>query len=236
MTPMIKLSQDALHPRSMFEPKKLTKADLMKNLDLIPNDVIREISAKLYLLINITWGYIDTLVSMCIESGMDETKKKTRRIRALRVEYDKFRAPYIGDKETMSETEMGEWFEELFSHDFDTLFAGIEHEASKMRLDGSKRLYVVALQQVLTLSECIKGYARHCDGILKEYNALYTPYNMLQKEIIETMDILHTFPCAFLPGFASVRQLSSKIILNRLHAIEVGIHDGKIVLRLTDKK
>ena len=144
---------------SRFAPKPMTRKDFSDRVDNLPLKLMRDLGAKLYLLANLSWGYVDTVCRMCIELRLEDTKKLVREIRNLKREYDRFRAPTMGDLETRQEEEMGVWFEESFLNDFNTLYNHLDIESGRTLPDRQQKMYVVSLHQALTLIEAVKKFA-----------------------------------------------------------------------------
>lgn len=143
LTSPININQ--LHFQSRFTPKPLTAEDLKAKVDNLPVSLMRDLGAKLYPLMNLTWGYVETIISLCIEMKLTETKSLTREIRELKRGYDQFRQFTMGDKETAQEEEMGAWIEEQFVADFDKLFSGIDMEARKFSNTRDQRMLIVSI-------------------------------------------------------------------------------------------
>lgn len=217
---------------SRFAPQPVSRKNLSERIDNLPLKLMRDLGAKLYLLANLSWGYVDTVCSMCIEIRLDETKKLVREIRNLKREYDRFRAPTMGDMETRQEEEMGAWFEESFLNDFNTLYNQMEMESGRTLPDRQLKMFVVALHQALTLIEAVKKFALYGDERIKEHGAWTCRYCMLQKEYLLMHDVLKRFPSADNERFKPLRERSASILVNRLHQIEVSVNeDGNIQLR-----
>ena len=217
---------------SRFAPKPMTRKDFSEKVDNLPIKLMRDLGAKLYLLANLSWGYVDTVCSMCIELRLEETKKLMREIRNLKREYDRFRAPTMGDLETRQEEEMGVWFEESFLNDFNALYNQMDMESGRSFTDKRQKMYVVSLHQALTLIEAVKKFALYGDERLKEHGVWTCNYCMLQKEYLLMHDVLKKFPSADDERFKPLRERSASILVNRLHQIEVSVNkDGNIQLK-----
>lgn len=217
---------------SRFAPKPMTREGFSEKINNLPLTLMRDLGAKLYLLANLSWGYVETVCGMCIEMRLEETKKLVREIRNLKREYDRFRAPTMGDIETRQEEEMGVWFEELFLNDFNTLYNQIDMESGRTFHDRQQRMYVVSIHQALTLIEAVKKFALYGDEKIKQHGAWTCPYCMLQKEYLLMHDVLKKFPSAKDERFKPLRERSASILVNRLHQIEVSVNEkGNILLK-----
>lgn len=221
-----------LNFRSRFvKPAKVvTRADLERTIDKIPPDLMKEMGAKLYLLINLTWGYAETICDILKQNKVQDTKVIVRQIRALKRQYDQFRQSSMGDKETALETEMGEWFEEEFTADFDRLFADIDLQSAREYKDSDERIFAVAVQQCLTLIEAVKKYGLWCDEQIRKYGILMCNLCMVQSEFLLLHDVIKYFEPSIRYSFKTLREISSNIIVNRLLSLKVGTENGKIVI------
>lgn len=210
---------------SKFAPRNLSRNELGKRIDRLPSDVMIDCGAKLYPLMNLTWGYVETICSLCIQMKIYETKSLIREIRALKRSYDQFRASDMGDKETAQETATGEWLEETFVADFDKLFVGIDMTAKKITKDKNQRLLCVAVQQALTLIDAVKKYAKKCDEKIRECGVWSCDYSMIQTDFLKMHDVLKKFPFAHDKAFISLRDISARILENRLSQCKVEIKE-----------
>lgn len=221
---------------SRFAPRPMTREDFSHRVNSLPLKLMRDLGAKLYLLANLSWGYVETVCSLCIEMRLEETKKFVREIRSLKSEYDRFRAPTMGDLETRQEEEMGVWFEESFLDDFNALYNQMDMESGRSLPNRQQRMFVVSLHQALTLIEAVKKFALYGDERIKEHGAWTCPYCMLQKEYLLMHDVLKKFPSANNERFKPLRERSASILVNRLHQIEVSVtKEGNIVLKDKEK-
>lgn len=217
---------------SRFAPEPMTRKDFSDRVDNLPLKLMRDLGAKLYLLANLSWGYVETVCSLCIEMRLEETKKLVREIRNLKREYDRFRAPTMGDLATKQEEEMGVWFEESFLNDFNTLYNQMDIESGRTLPNRQQKMYFVSLHQALTLIEAVKKFALYGDDRIKEHGAWTCPYCMLQKEYLLMHDVLKKFPSANEDRFKPLRERSASILVNRLHQIEVSVNqNGQIILQ-----
>lgn len=211
-----------------IRPKKQRE----KTIEDIDNQLVTELSVKLFLLMNLTWGYVDTICNLCAQMKIVETKPLTRQIKELKRQYLQFRHSVIPDKEEANEAERGEWFEEIFSADFDNLFNNIEMEAKRISKDESQRLLTIATHQALTLIEAVKKYARYCDQKIKEQGVWVCDCCMVQTEFIKMIGIVRNFPTARDERFVPLRDISANILTNRLKSMEVWEEkDGRIRMK-----
>lgn len=220
---------------SQFAPKPLNREELSEKVYKLPPKLMMELGAKLYLLMNLTWGYVETVLDLCRQIRLTETKKFGREIKELKRGYDQFRSSSMGDIETAQETEMGEWFEEIFSHDFDKLFASIDIEATKLSKSSAEKMLIVAIHQCLTLIEAVKMFALFGDERIKEHGAWTCKYCMVQTEFLKMHEVLKNYPTAREESFSALRNISAKILTNRLHQLDVGTENGKIWLKAKKK-
>lgn len=230
----INISPDNIGYVSQFAPRPLSREELSERVNKLPPKLMMEIGAKLYLLMNLTWGYVDTILDLCREMRLSETKKLAREIKELKRGYDQFRSSSMGDLETAQEEEMGVWFEEIFSKDFKKLFASIDMESGRIAESKEQKILYVSVHQCLTLIEAVKVYARFCDGRIKEHGAWTCDYCMVQTEFLKMHTIIKKYPSAMDPRFVPLREVSAKILANRLHQTDVGTENGKIWLKVNN--
>lgn len=208
-----------------IRPKR-QKAMTLEDID---TQLVTEWSVKLFLLMNLTWGYVDTICNLCAQMKIVETKPLIRQIKEQKRLYLQFRHTIIPDREEANETERGEWFEDIFSADFDNLFNSIEMEAKRVSRDESQRLLTIATQQALTLIEAVKKYARYCDQRIKEHGVWVCDCCMVQTEFLNMIGVVRKFPTAKDERFEPLRAISANILTNRLKSMNVWEEkDGRI--------
>lgn len=171
---------------------------------------------RLYSIMNLTWGYVETILNLSIQMRIEPTKILVRKIRNLKREYDKFRWGHIDESFERKETQIAESFEEAFSSDFDKLFHGLEHEVNKLDLTKDHKLLVIAVQQALTLMDTVKLYAEHCDAVIAGYGVWTSNYCMVQTEFLQLYPLIPQFAGDCYQPDLSTRRVAARILANRL--------------------
>ena len=203
-----------------------------RTIEDVPNQDLTEWSIKLFLLMNLTWGYIDTICDLCSQMKFVEVKKHCREIKEWKRKYYQFRQSFYSTNDERNETDRGEWFEETFSSDFDKLFNGIYNLAAVVGKDNNHRLLFVAVQQALTLIDTVTKYARYCDQRIRGYDVWVCDCCMVQTEFLKAVEIVRKFPCAKDERFVPLRELSSRVMYNRLKEMEVWeTKDGQVKMK-----
>lgn len=161
-----------------------------KTIDDIDNQLLTEWSVKLFLLMNLTWGYVDTILNLCSQMKIQEVKKQCRAIKEWKRRYLQFRQSFVCDAEDRNETDRGEWFEETFSADFDKLFNGIDNLSNVVSRNNNHKLLIVAVQQAMTLIDAVKKYARYIDREIKAQDIWVCDCCMVQNEFLKMTEII----------------------------------------------
>ena len=146
-------------------------------LDAVPADTLVEFACKIYALCSLTWDYINTILDLCIELKVAETKPLVRRIRDPKREYDRFRGSSLSSYDVKKEAERGAQIEEYLQKDFDKLFYSLYNDVSRLKLTDGHRRLVIAVQQTMTLMDAVKIYAKDCDRVIESYG---TPPHSVQ--------------------------------------------------------
>ena len=229
-TGLLKTEEPGFYSR--FAPKTPTLKEYYRQVNQIPSEIILDCGVKLYPLMNLTWGYVETICSLCKQIRIYETKKLIRTIKELKLNYDRFRQSSMGDLETMQETEMGEWFEDRFTADFDKLFNGIDNLAKVVSKDKNERILCIAVHQALTLIEAVMKYARKCDERVRATGIRTCDYCFVQADFLKMINVVKRFPTAKDERFVQLRELSSNILHSRMNKVEVGTtEEGRIWMR-----
>ena len=187
----------------------------------MPDEVLVDMSTRLFALMNLTWDYVDTILDLCINLRITETKPLVRIIRNLKREYDKFRWPSMCASHEKDEENLGLEIEEKLSVDFDRLFNGVEHEVNKLDLTKDHKALVIATQQTLTLMDAVKIFARRCDKKIASYDVWICDCCMVQTEFMKLYPLIPQFAGDCYQPNLSARKLSAGIIANKLQNLEL---------------
>lgn len=190
-------------------------------VDSVPEELIFEWGTKLYMLMNLTWSYIDTVIDLCIQQRIPDTKPLVRRIRELRRLYDRFRHKSIDDEHESMETHNAEVFEYKFSADFDRLFNGLDMEVGRLRLKPAHRDLVIAVQQALTLMDAVKVYARQCDAEIQKLGVWTCDCCLVQAEFLQLYPLIPQFAGDCYRPDISARAVTARILANRLSSLSL---------------
>lgn len=194
-------------------------------VDSIPQDLLTEWGTKLYLLMNLAWGYIDTVLDLSIQQRIADTKPLVRRIRDIRRRYDQFRHRSIDDRHDRMETRNAEVFEDIFSDDLDRLFHGLEMEAARHSLTPGHRSLLIATNQALTIMDAVKVYARMCDRQIRDRGVWTCDCCLLQSEFMELYPLIPQFAGdCYRPGIEA-RRLTANILANRICGVRFTEND-----------
>lgn len=192
-----------------------------KGIEAVPDELLVDMSSRLFALMNLTWDYIDTICDICISLRIDDTKPLVRKIRELKRRYDQFRARSMCGVHERNEQELGLEIEERLSADFERMLNGVELEVNKLKLDSSYKPLVIATQQALTLMDAVKIYARSCDRKIAEFNVWICDCCMVQTEFMALYPLVPMFAGdAYQPNLTA-RKLSAGIIANRLASLDL---------------
>lgn len=192
-----------------------------KTIEAVPDEVLVDMSTRLFALMNLTWDYVDTILDLCINLRITETKPLVRIIRNLKREYDKFRWPSMCASHEKDEENLGLEIEEKLSLDFDRLFNGVEHEVNKLDLTKDHKALVIATQQTLTLMDAVKIFARRCDKKIASYDVWICDCCMVQTEFMKLYPLIPQFAGDCYQPNLSARKLSAGIIANKLQNLEL---------------
>ena len=189
-------------------------------IDSIPQELMMEWGTKLYMLMNLAWGYIETILDICIQQRIPATKPLVRTIRDIRRRYDQFRHRSIDDRHDRMEAHNAEVFECNFEADFDRLFNGLELEAGRHGLTEGHRTLLIATNQALTIMDAVKVYARMCDAEIRRRGVWTCDCCMLQSEFMELYPLIPEFAGDCYERDIEARRLTAGILANRIKGIK----------------
>lgn len=190
--------------------------------EVVPEHVMVDWGMRLFTLMNLAWGYIDTVIDLSIAMRITETKRLTRRIRELKREYDRHRFTCIDRSFEQTETERAEQFEEHFDKDFRKLYHAIDFETAKLGLDKDWRAIVIAVQQAMTIMDAVKIFSSQCAAKMRDYG-LYRvkEHCMILDEFLALYPLVPLFAGdCYIPNLPA-RKLTAEILVKRVNQLEV---------------
>lgn len=197
------------------------KRKRMGTIDDVPDTLLVTWSLRLFALMNLTWDYVDTILDLCVQMRISDTKPLCRTIRELKREYDKFRWQNMLYERTQEETETGLLFEEMFQKDFNILFLNLDTEVKKLDLREDDKLLVISVQQALTLIDAVKIYAKRCDKAMSDMNVWTCDYCMVQTEFLKMAELIPEFAGDCYQPDLQIRKQTAQILANRLDKLPI---------------
>lgn len=196
-------------------------------LEAVPDTLLVEWSAKLYTVMNLAWGYVETILDLCAQMKIPDTRPLCRTIRELKREYDRFRSSSMWGGADAEESKRAEDFEDFFSEDFDRLFNGLEMEVNKLDLTPPHKLLVIAVQQTLTLMDAARSYAIWTDSEIRKYGAWADGCSFMQKEFLALYPLIPQFAGDCYSPDLSARKLTADILVGKMHRCMVVRIEGE---------
>lgn len=187
----------------------------------IPADLALRMAIKLHLLAALAWDYADTVINWAGKAmNQQETKQLSRQIRQLRSDHDRLRSRTVDDETVHKEFGLAMLFENICADHLSKLRFGLCNELRKTFPDLSEKSFtlLMAVQELLTLTDAMKLYADECDVTIRTYG-MYQ-HSILCDQLAQLARLA--------PGFAGdryfhpeARRLTAKILLNELKRIDL---------------
>lgn len=191
--------------------------------EVVDEDTMMEWASSLCTLMNLAWGYIDTILDLCVLMKLKDTKPLVRRIRELKREYDQFRHTKIDDATERIETETAEAFEDCVQKHLAKLFNGIDFEMRKIGLKDDWKALAVAVHQAMTLMDVVSLYARRCDVEIRKRGIDVEDRCMIQKEFLALYPLIPQFAGdCYIKDFPA-RKITANILLEEIVKMELNI-------------
>lgn len=191
--------------------------------EVIDQDTMMEWASSLCTLMNLTWGYVETILDMCVLMKLKDTKPLVRRVRELKREYDQFRHTVIDDKCERKETETAEAFEDLVQKHLTKLFNGIDFEMRKIGLKDDWKALAIAVHQAMTLMDVVSLYARRCDEEIRKRGVDVKDRCMIQEEFLALYPLIPQFAGdCYIKDFPA-HKITANILLNEIVKLELNI-------------
>lgn len=187
----------------------------------IPLDLLSHMAVKLHLIELLAWDYADTVISWSGEAmSIQETKRLSRRLRQLKVEYDRFHSRSIDDESTRHTFDLALLFESVCKPHLSKLRFGLTNELKKAFPDLSEKSFtlLMATQELLTITDTMKLFAAECDATIRSYGV--NKHSILCDEAAQLAKLAPEYlgDCTSYP---EARKLTARILLNELKQIEL---------------
>lgn len=199
----------------------LIKRKELKDITAVPEEYLVEWSIRLFALMNLAWDYVDTILDLCIQMRIIETKPLCRTIRELKRDYDRFRWNCMLGDRLQEEQDSALEFENLFTKDFRLLTLNLETEIKQLDLNQDYKSLVIAVQQALTLIDAVKIYAKRCDNAMREIGVWTCDYCLVQTEFLKMAEIIPLFAGDSYQPNLKIRKLTAQILANRLEKLPI---------------
>ena len=208
--------------RQEWMEEMVANRDILKNMD---SKLIATLATKLYALQSLAWDYIDTVLDLCIQEQIEETKKHARKIRKYKRDYDQFHMQ-MGKDYRDNEAEQGLRFEEIFREDFKRMNNMIDHELGRHHYKGEQRMLMRAVFQAAILICTVLKYGLQVDDELRKHGAKgLMKHCLIHDAFLRSADEYATL--AERLGAPSMKSGSlttpTNIFVNRIKGMEVNI-------------
>lgn len=193
----------------------------MKDITEVPEELLIKWSIRLFALMNLAWDYVDTILDLCIQQRISETKPLCRTIRELKRDYDKFRSRSMTEDKEREEEETAMIFEEMFDKHFKILAINLDTEVRKYDLNEDHTMLVIATQQAMTLIDAVKIYAKRCDKSLSDLGVWTCDYVLVQTEFLKMASLIPQFAGNCYKADLPIRKQTAMIFANSLERLPI---------------
>lgn len=191
------------------------------SLDDVPQDELVYRTIKIYLIGALAWDYSETVLDMAAQMRIAETKKLSRTIRSIRRDYDSLRAQDLDEYHLRREWELAEHFETIVARNFAQLRNGLIDEMRyRHRLNRDNELLVESVQIAMAVLDALMLYAVQCDEFIRKYYP-GAPHSILPDHFKLLAKLLPEFAGDCYDRDSMSRQITAKILLNEINAIEM---------------
>lgn len=198
-----------------------------KSIDDIPVDIIAGMAARLYMLLNLAWDYVETIQQVAKLMRLDSAKKVSRRINELHQRYDQRRSYSLTDKEVLLERKIALLFETFCSPHLTKLHYSLTNEIKRAWPEiGADDVYLAeAVETAATILDAVIMFGKECDSYISSQGV--TGHSVITGEILELYRMLPQFMPRNIKIEGSARKLTAKILFNEIKQLELIDNDGK---------
>lgn len=191
--------------------------------EVVDEDTMQEWASSLCTLMNLTWGYVGTILDMCVLMKLKDTKPLVRYVRDLKRRYDQFRHTKIDDETERLETQSAEDFEDMVQKHLSKLFNALDFEMRKLDLKDDWKTLAIAVHQAMTLMEAVTLYARRCDAEIRKRGVAVKDRCMVQNEFMELYTLIPQFAGDCYIKNLSACTITANILVNEMVKQELNI-------------
>ena len=192
-----------------------------KTLDDVPAEPLSRMGVKMYIIGALVWDYADTVLNIAAQMRISATKKVSRAIRQLRLDYDRLRQLDLDGKHIRREWELAELFESISQQHITKLCNGLLAEIRRdHNLNKEYETLVEAVQIAMTLLDTLRLYAAQCDAFIRKYYP-QAPHSILPDHFMKLAMLLPQYAGDCYDEHSQSRKLTAKILLNEINQIEI---------------
>ena len=189
-------------------------------LDDVPQDELLHRSICLYLVGALVWDYTDTVLKLAGQMKISKTRRLSRAVRELRLDYDRVRAQDLDRDYIRREWELAEMFEDVNKDTFDCLCNGLLTEIRRdTALDDDNAILVEAVQIAMTMLDALRLYADQCDRFIRRYYPA-APHSILPDHFRRLAILLPEYAGDCYDRYSNTRQLTARVLLDRINEIQ----------------
>lgn len=207
-------------PPSPSKPRPVNLADEL------PEEFLMDCSFKLFILQNLAWDYVETILDVCAQQKIKDTKPLVRTVRDLRRRYEIFRCRCVDSKHTAKETAAALRFESEVADDLKRFHNAVGIDSSRIDLSSDARVLISAVQDAMLILDAIKIYARSLDREIAAMGIWTCDCCLVQEEVLKLYSLIPLFGGDCYEVTSKSRSLSAAIIVNRLRDIELTFHNA----------
>lgn len=189
-------------------------------LDDVPQDELLHRSICLYLVGALVWDYTDTVLKLAGQMKISKTKRLSRAVRELRLDYDRVRAQDLDRDYIRREWELAEMFEDVNKDTFDCLCNGLLTEIRRdTALDDDNAILVEAVQIAMTMLDALRLYADQCDRFIRRHYPAAS-HSILPDHFRRLAILLPEYAGDCYDRYSNTRQLTARVLLDRINEIQ----------------
>lgn len=199
-------------PATIYTPPRRT-------VDDIPVRPLARIAIRLYLVGALAWDYADTILDIAASMRLAHTRRHSREVRQLRLDYDRARQYLIDPDHVAKETELSLIFESIAEPTLTKLNDGLVAELASFRLSADHAILIRSVQIAMTLLDVMKQYAVQCDTWIKSFGV--NGHSILDKRFVRLAATLPHFAGQYYDPASPSRREAARHLLADLLDIEV---------------
>lgn len=202
-----------------------------KRLADLPEEWITAMMTRVCALGSLLWDYTDSILNMTAQMRLTATKPLGRKVREIRLEYDRMRQyTHATTALRKQEEEWGLDFEDLVQPHIKRFFRELQKELADRfgELEAQTRYLILGVNEAVMVSDALTHYTRGCDNALARMDVDMRGKTTLPEQFQQLAKLLPEFAGDLWHKESPARAKAAEALAKSLLSIKVTCKEGDL--------